>query len=156
MRRHISAFNVLLLLLGAFLLYLVIPNTGPVLRAARSGAGVQGTFTAERLACVRHPGHTACNWRGSFRPDGGRPERAGVYLYGGGGGLRAGERTTARDVGRSGQVYRPAGTHEWVMSGLLGLAGLLLCLYGVGLIGAARSALIRASASRPPRTTTAA
>ncbi|WP_460338859.1 hypothetical protein [Actinoallomurus acanthiterrae] len=151
MRWRVSAFDVLLALLGAFLLYLVVPNVGPVLRAARSGAGTRGTFTADRLNCVRHPGHTACNWQGAFRSDSGTLTRSHVFLYGGAGGLTAGTHIRARDVGRSGQVYRPAGSHEWILSGLLGLGGLVLCLKGSGLLGMARPA--RASdGSRRPRT----
>ena len=44
---------------GLVLLALAVPNIGPALRAARA-EGVPGTFTAETLRCVRHPGHEAC------------------------------------------------------------------------------------------------
>jgi hypothetical protein len=129
-RSGMSAFTVLLALLGGFLLYVVIPNVAPVLRAADGGAGVPGTFTAGQLLCVQHPGHTACGWQGEFRSDDGTLERRQVGLYGDAGDLKAGAVIKARDVGRSGKVYRPAGTHEWVLTALLAAVGLALLLNG--------------------------
>src|SRR5262249_33601194 len=97
-----------------------------VVRSAQSGAGIHGTFTAQRLNCVQHPGHVACGWEGGFRSADGRTVKPDVYLYGGAGDLTAGGSIPARDVGRSGQVYRFAGTHEWILSALLSAGGLLL------------------------------
>lgn len=153
-RRQVSAFHILVILIGTFLLYLVLPNLGPVIQAARAGAGVQGTFTAERLNCVQHPGHTACNWEGGFRSEDGTVTRADVFLYGGSDGLSKGTSTRARDVGRAGQVYRPAGSHEWIVSALVAVAGVALILKG-GLYGAVRSVFARKPQrpTGPPRRT---
>ena len=123
---RVTVFNVLIALVGVLLLCLSIPNAGPVLRAARAGDGVQGVFIAQRLSCVRHPGHTACDWTGEFRSATGALIRRDVVLYGGAGRLTTGSHTYARDVGRSGRVYRHPGSHEWILTALLALAGLLL------------------------------
>jgi hypothetical protein len=101
----------------------VIPNVGPVLRAARAD-GAAGTFTADRLDCVQHPGHEQCTWYGTFSPaDGGRPVHD-TTLYGAGrSALAEGESTPAVDVGRRGRVYSPDGSNEWVVTGLFLVAG---------------------------------
>lgn len=119
------------MLLGAFLLYLALPNVGTVVRSARAGDGIPGTFTAERLSCVQHPGHTACDWQGEFRSQGGALTRPHVFLYGGAGDLTPGATTKARDIGRPTEVYRPAGTHEWIPTALLALTGLALLVIAV-------------------------
>ncbi|GAA2597253.1 hypothetical protein SMC26_00295 [Actinomadura fulvescens] len=124
--RRFGAGSLLVALLGMFLLYLAVPNLRPVMKSARAGTGVPGTFTAERLNCVNHPGHTACGWEGGFLSDDGTRVKTQVSLYGGAGDLVQGGRTRARDVGRSGQVYRYAGTREWIFTGGLGVAGLAL------------------------------
>jgi hypothetical protein len=150
-----SAFDVLVILLAAFLLYLVIPNVVPVLRSARAGDGVPGIFTARHLTCVAHPGHTACGWEGSFRSDSGTIDRGSVYLYGGSGGLTAGSQIKARDIGRASQVYRFSGTHEWVITAILFVVSLLLLLYA-GVYRAVRSGISRLAApsAKPGRTIT--
>lgn len=125
-RRPPSAFTVVLAtVVGLALLAITVPNVGPVLRAAR-GDGPRGTFTAQRVSCVQHPGHEQCTWYGTFqRP--GSPVHHDYYLYGAGRGtLRTGEQVTAVDVGRKGRVYDPAGSHEWILTGLLLLVGLAL------------------------------
>lgn len=134
--RRISPFAVAVTLLGVFLLYLVVPGLGQVVAAARPGAGEPGTFTAERLECIEHPGHRSCDWYGTFRPRTGaaRPE---IGLYGGEGAVRAGDAVPARDVGRPAKVYRHAGSREWVFSALLALGGLFVLQKG------ARSLLVK-------------
>lgn len=141
-RPRVSALALLAALVGVFLLYLAVPNLVPVIRAARPGDGVPGTFTAQQLRCTRHPGHQACTWQGEFRPDDRARTRRQVTLYGGSGGLRVGSRTEARDIGRSGQVYRRAGTREWIPTAFLTTAGLALLLVGL------RGCVKRASADR--------
>ena len=148
-RGGFSLFAVVVSLFGAGLLALVLPNLGTVLRAATPGAGTPGVFTAEQVSCVEHPGHTACMWQGDFRPADGADAREGVFLYGGREGLTVGESTEARDVGRAGQVYRPDGTNEWVLSALLVLAGLLLIVQG-GLFGLFRPPRLLRRRPRPP------
>ncbi|WP_433334811.1 hypothetical protein [Spirillospora sp. CA-294931] len=104
------------------------PNMGVALRAARAD-GTPGTFTADRASCVTHVSHESCSWYGSFRPSVAKPTRHGVVLYGAGkNALHRGERVTAVDVGRSGRVYRPSGSNEWIPTGLLLLAGLALLI----------------------------
>jgi hypothetical protein len=107
---------------GALLLLISVPNIGTVLRAARAD-GVPGTFTGGHATCVTHLGHEACTWYGTFQSADGR-ERRDTTLYGAGrNALRPGERIAAIDVGRSGRVYRPSGSNEWIVTGLLALAG---------------------------------
>lgn len=146
--RRASAFNVFVALLGGFLLYLSLPNAGPVLRAARAGDGVQGIFLAQRLSCVRHPGHTACDWEGEFRSDDGTVTHRHVFLYGGADQLAVGARAPARDIGRTGRVYRHAGTREWVFTAFVALAGVLLLLKA-GLSLKARTPTLRSPATTP-------
>jgi hypothetical protein len=104
-----------LLLAGAGLLLLAfaVPNLAPAIRAARD-EGVRGTFTAERLACVQHPGHEQCTWYGTFHSPGNTRE---VTLYGAGRGtVHEGERVPAVDVaGRPLRVYPPSGSREWIV-----------------------------------------
>lgn len=125
---RVSAFDVVVALLGVLLLYLAVPNLTYAIRSARPGDGVSGTFIAQQLNCVQHAGHKACDWRGTFRSDDGTRTRPSVTLYGGAGDLTAAARTKARDIGRASTVYRPAGTHEWILTALLALAGLALLL----------------------------
>jgi hypothetical protein len=126
-RRPASSFAPLVAaVVGLLLLAVAVPNVGPALRAARAD-GTPGTFTAERLTCVQHPGHEACTWYGTFRPDDG-PTRADVTLYGGRHGLDEGDRTAAIDTGRSRRVYPPSGSREWIATGLVLVAGLGLLL----------------------------
>jgi hypothetical protein len=113
-----------LTLVGVLLLYVAVPNIGPVVRAARAD-GLAGVFTAERLHCVRHPGHESCNWIGRFRSDDGTVRRTGVTFYGSTrDSHRAGEETRALDIGRSNRIYGPEGSSEWVFTMLMLLAGL--------------------------------
>ncbi|MET8144107.1 hypothetical protein ABZU32_27695 [Sphaerisporangium sp. NPDC005288] len=122
-------FTVALTLVGAFLLYLAVPNIGPVVRAARAD-GVPGVFTAETLSCIQHPGHESCSWTGEFRSDDGAVQRSEVVLYGADReSLRPGERARAVDTGRAGRVYGPGGSREWVFTALLLLAGLAIVLF---------------------------
>jgi hypothetical protein len=116
-------FTAALTLLGAFLLYLAIPNIGPAVRAARAD-GDRGVFTARTVDCIQHPGHESCSWTGEFRSDDGTIHRARVALYGSDrDSLRPGMETEAVDVGRPYQVYGPGGSREWVFTALLFLAG---------------------------------
>lgn len=119
-----SGFVSLLLLAAACLLLAVsLPNLGPVIRAAMAD-GISGTFTAERLSCVRHPGHESCEWLGSFRSADGRLLREQVRMYGSDrNALENGQVTDAVDVGNPGRVYSTQGSHEWVFTVLLLLGG---------------------------------
>ncbi|WP_214410612.1 hypothetical protein [Sphaerisporangium fuscum] len=128
-RRRSPFFIAVLTLIGAFLLYLAIPNIGPTVRAARAD-GVPGVFTARTLSCVEHPGHESCSWSGEFQPDGGGRRRSPVTLYGSDrDSLRPGMRAKAVDVGRPSQVYGPGGSNEWVFTFLVLLAGAALVLF---------------------------
>jgi hypothetical protein len=143
--RRPSAFCAVPVLVGAFLLFLVLPHAAAVLRAARPEAGTPGVFTAERLDCVEHPGHSACGWQGGFRSDDGSVVRARTSLYGGQGALRAGAGIRARDIGRAGRVYRFEGSREWVLNALLAGVGAVLVLGGL-------SPVVRTRRSRLPKT----
>ncbi|WP_248964386.1 hypothetical protein [Sphaerisporangium perillae] len=128
-RRRSPVFTVALTLIGAFLLYLAIPNIGPAVRAARAD-GVPGVFTARGLDCIQHPGHESCSWSGDFRSDDGTISRTGIVLYGADrDALRAGMPTRAVDVGRPSRVYGPGGSREWVFTALLLLAGLAILVF---------------------------
>ncbi|MEU7898710.1 hypothetical protein AB0B45_38365 [Nonomuraea sp. NPDC049152] len=116
-------------LIGVFLLYLATPNIGPVIRAARAD-GVAGTFTAERLYCVQHPGHESCSWIGTFRSDDATVRRAEVAMYDSGReSHRAGTETRAIDVGRPNRVYGPQGSGEWMFTALLLVGGVAILAY---------------------------
>ncbi len=139
-RRPSRVTSAALLAVACLCLYVGLNNLGPALRAA-TASGVAGTFTAERLDCVRHPGHETCTWSGRFRAVDGPAERPGVALYGSGrGALRAGQSVPALDVGNAGRVYRPQGSREWIFTLALVVAG-----YGL-LVQLARRHLV------PPRT----
>jgi hypothetical protein len=121
-----SAFDVVVALAGVLVLVLSLPNLPQAARAAHPDAGVHGTFIAQGRTCIRHTGHTACNWQGRFTSDDGTITLNGVSLYGDGADVRAGARTSARDVGRTGYVYLMAGSHEWIATMLFIAAGLFL------------------------------
>ncbi|GIH61737.1 hypothetical protein [Microbispora siamensis] len=130
--RRSPAFTAALTFVAVFLLFLAVPNIGPVVRAARAD-GVPGTFTARSVTCIRHPGHESCTWTGDFRSADGAIRRTGVALYGADRDmLREGQQTPAVDVGRQSRVYGPGGSMEWVFTALLLLAalGILLVAYG--------------------------
>ena len=109
---------------GLLLLVFAVPNVAPALRAARA-EGVRGTFTAERLTCVQHPGHEQCTWYGRFRGDDRNRE---VTLYGATrASLRVGQAVTAIDVGRPWRVYPPSGSREWIVVAAV-IAGAIVLL----------------------------
>lgn len=149
-RRAPSGFTVTVATTVAFvLLFFTVPNLGAVWRAARAD-GTPGTFTAERVSCVQHPGHESCSWYGTFTPaaetagrgTGGR----GTSMYGAGrGDLSEGERVPAIDVGRESRVYAPSGSREWIPAGLTLLVAAALC-YPL-----ARRVLTRGRRPRPER-----
>jgi hypothetical protein len=113
---------------GLIMLLLSVPNVVPVFRAARAD-GAPGTFVADRARCVVHFGHESCSWYGTFRPAAGGPERRDITMYGAGkDSLSPGQRVTAVDVGRAGRVYPPSGSAEWIVTGVLMLAGFTLLL----------------------------
>ncbi|GAB2893654.1 hypothetical protein GCM10027074_72040 [Streptomyces deserti] len=115
--------SLVLLVTACALLGVSLPNVGNVLRAA-TGDGVPGTFTAEQVSCVRHPGHETCEWVGSFRSADGTQVREQVRMYGRGrASLTAGQRVAAVDVGNPGRVYGPGGSREWIFTGLLLVGG---------------------------------
>ena len=120
--------SVVLMITAGYLLFLAVPNVVPSVRAARA-EGTPGVFTAQRLGCVRHPGHESCSWTGEFRSDDGQIHRAGVSLRGSDRqSLRPGTRIRAVDVGRARQVYGPGGSREW-------LPTMALLALGVGILG---------------------
>ncbi len=114
-------------IVGALLLLLALPNVVPVVRAARAD-GDPGAFVAEQLSCIGHLGHEACSWFGTFRSHGTSEVKANVYLYGSDRDtLRPGQQVPAVDTGRTGRVYPPDGSNEWVLTaGLLVIGCLLL------------------------------
>ncbi|MDH2424469.1 hypothetical protein [Sphaerisporangium sp. TRM90804] len=123
-RRRSPAFTVALTLVALSLMAIVVPNVGPVLRAARAD-GSPGVFTARSVACIQHPGHESCTWNGEFRSEDGTIHRPAVAFYGADREmLREGQRTLAFDVGRPNYVYGPGGSNEWVFTALILLAGL--------------------------------
>ncbi|MBT2895966.1 hypothetical protein [Streptomyces sp. McG3] len=119
-RREPSGFvSLLLLLAGVLLFWLTVPNLGNAARAATAD-GPRGTFTAARLVCVGHSGHTTCEWSGTFRSDDGTVETGSVKLYGSGRGtFEAGQTAPAVDVGNAGRVYDPSGSRAWIVTVLL-------------------------------------
>ncbi|MEU5869828.1 hypothetical protein ABZ815_52315 [Nonomuraea sp. NPDC047529] len=123
-RRRPSGFTVALAVLGLLLLFVSVPEFGPVVRAARAD-GVGGAFTARELRCVSHPGHESCVWAGDFTSGDGRIRRRDVELYGSDRGtLAAGQATPAVDTGRETRVYGPDGSDEWLFTAPITLAGL--------------------------------
>ncbi|MEU6744318.1 hypothetical protein [Streptosporangium sandarakinum] len=131
-RRRSPFFNTVLTFVAVFLLYLAVPNIGPVVRAARAD-GIGGRFTARQLECIQHPGHESCTWMGDFRSADGTVRKTGVAMYGTSReSLRTGQETPAVDVGRPRQVYGPGGSMEWVFTGLLLLIGVAIPVYLYG------------------------
>lgn len=121
-RRRLTWHVLLPAVTGLVLLAFAVPNIAPVIRAARAD-GVRGTFVAERLSCVQHPGHELCTWYGTFQPG----ERHDVTMYGAGrGALQIGERVPAVDVARPMRVYPPSGSREWIVVAVVLVAGCLL------------------------------
>ncbi|GAA5080686.1 hypothetical protein HNP84_006063 [Thermocatellispora tengchongensis] len=129
--RRLSAFDVVVVASGV-LLFLLAAQSAPAAVAAYRADGIPGTFTATGLECVRHPGHEQCTWLGRFVSADGRVRRTGVGFYGSDRGMfTAGESTRAYDIGRSGHVYGPGGSNEWVVVALMGLTGAALALWPV-------------------------
>jgi hypothetical protein len=148
-RARLPFFNLLLAALGLVLIYLAAANLGPVIRAALPGDGVHGTFTARHLVCIQHPGHQACDWYGDFRAGDGRFQ-SNVFLYGSDRSLlTAGQQTLARDVGRPSRVYGPHGSHEWILTAILLLAGTAVLLKTALLPIYRRATVTRAEARTP-------
>ncbi|MFI6142491.1 hypothetical protein ACIBCC_30405 [Streptomyces griseus] len=152
-RKPSGFVSLLLLLAGVLLFWLTVPNLGNAARAATAD-GPRGTFTAARLVCVGHSGHTTCEWSGTFRSDDGAVETGGVKLYGSGRGtFEAGQTAPAVDVGNAGRVYDPSGSRAWIVTVLLVVLAYVL------LVTAARRHLApppapsggRSPATAPPR-----
>lgn len=111
--------SLLLLLAGVLLFWMTVPNLGTAARAATAD-GPQGIFTATRLVCAGHAGHTTCEWSGTFRSNDGTVQLGGVKLYGSGRDtFKAGETAPAVDVGNAGRVYDPTGSHAWIITVVL-------------------------------------
>ncbi|GAA3430171.1 hypothetical protein GCM10018953_73560 [Streptosporangium nondiastaticum] len=147
-RRRSPFFNTVLTFVAVFLLYLAVPNIGPVVRAARAD-GIGGRFTARQLECIQHPGHESCTWMGDFRSADGTVRKTDVAMYGSSReSLRTGQETPAVDVGRPRQVYGPGGSMEWVFTGLLLLIGVAIPVYLYG--GPLRRALTGRGAPGTP------
>nr|ANY94477.1 hypothetical protein [Streptomyces sp. CB02366] len=119
--------SLLLLLAGVLLFWLTVPGLGDAARTATAD-GPRGTFTAVRLVCAGHAGHTTCEWLGTFRSADGAVELGSVKLYGSGrGAFEAGQSAPAVDVGNAGRVYDPAGSHTCIITvGLAALSYVLL------------------------------
>ncbi|HWU06621.1 MAG TPA: hypothetical protein VN520_09600 [Streptomyces sp.] len=126
-KRGPSGFvSLLLLLAGVLMLYVALPNLGNAARTVTAD-GPRGTFTAERLSCVSHPGHETCEWSGTFRSADGAVELRNVKLYGSGrDSFETGQKAAAVDVGNAGRVYDPAGSREWLFTALLLVLGYAL------------------------------
>ncbi|MEW9552922.1 hypothetical protein [Nonomuraea sp. NPDC050783] len=144
-RRASPLLTAVLLLAAALLLSWVTPAVGPAVRLAR-GDGRPGTFTAQRLECVRHPGHESCAWIGEFRSHDGLVHRTEVALAGGDRtSQRAGRRSEAMDVGLPNRVYGPDGSNEWIFTMSLFLAVLALLAFAAApLVTAVRRRLTSA------------
>ncbi|AWL90746.1 hypothetical protein BF14_034135 [Streptomyces griseus] len=141
-RRPSGFVSLLLLLLGVLLFWLTVPNLGDAARTATAD-GPLGTFTATRLVCAGHAGHTTCEWLGTFRSTDGTVDLGNVKLYGSDrDAFEAGRTAPAVDVGNPGRVYDPAGSYTWIVT--VGLAVLSYAL----LITVARRHL-----GPPPRAT---
>lgn len=122
--RRVGAFDIALAFGGLLLIVLAVRNARPAVAALR-GEGVHGTFTAQRLDCVQHPGHEQCSWLGTFRSGDGRVVRPGIAFSGSQRGTFApGATSPAFDTGRPGHVYGPGGSNEWMVVAALLLAGL--------------------------------
>ncbi|MFJ9887135.1 hypothetical protein [Streptomyces sp. NPDC091287] len=118
--------SLLLLLAGVLLFWLTVPNLGNAARAATAD-GPRGTFTAARLVCVGHSGHSTCEWSGTFRSDDGTVEIGSVKLYGSGRDtFEAGQTAPAVDVGNAGRVYDPSGSRAWIVTVLLAVLAYVL------------------------------
>lgn len=125
-RRPSGFVSLLLLLAGILLFWITVPNLGAAARAATAD-GPRGTFTAARLVCVGHSGHTSCEWSGTFRSDDGTVELKSVKLYGSGRGtFEAGRTAPAMDVGNAGRVYAPTGSRSWIITVVLVLVSYVL------------------------------
>ncbi|MFD3969918.1 hypothetical protein [Streptomyces cyaneofuscatus] len=125
-RRPSGFVSLLLLLAGILLFWMTVPNLGTAARAATAD-GPRGTFTAARLVCVGHSGHTSCEWSGTFRSDDGTVELTGVKLYGSGRDtFAAGQTAPAMDVGNTGRVYDPTGSRSWIITVVLVVAAYAL------------------------------
>lgn len=112
-----------MLVAACLLLYVSLPNLGKAIHIATAD-GTPGTFTASRIDCISHPGHESCSWSGTFRSRDSTVVLRSVTLYGSGrSSLRNGQRVSAEDMGVPGRVYRPGGSREWILTGLLLVAG---------------------------------
>lgn len=121
--RVISFF---ILAAAGLLLYVALPNLGPALRVATAD-GTPGTFTAQRLDCVTHPGHESCSWLGRFRPRDGSGQLRAVALSGARKDqLRTGQRVPAVDLDVPGRVYAPGRSFDWIVTMLLLIGGYFL------------------------------
>nr|WP_260611383.1 hypothetical protein [Streptomyces sp. WAC04770] len=120
--------SLLLLLAGVLLFWVTVPNLGTAARAATMD-GPRGTFTAARLVCVTHGGHSSCEWSGTFRSDDGTVELTGVKLYGSDRNtFQIGQTAPAVDVGNAGRVYNPTGSWSWIVTAVLVLLAYVLLL----------------------------
>ncbi|MFF8982057.1 hypothetical protein ACF08E_01555 [Streptomyces globisporus] len=125
-RKPSGFVSLLLLLAGVLLFWMTVPNLGTAARAATAD-GPRGTFTAARLVCVGHSGHTSCEWSGTFRSDDGTVELTDVKLYGSGRDtFDAGQTAPAVDVGNVGRVYAPTGSRSWIITVVLVLVAYAL------------------------------
>ncbi|WP_131815625.1 hypothetical protein [Thermostaphylospora chromogena] len=139
-KRGPDAFEMTVMAAGVVVMFLALQHLGPALAAA-GGRGTPGTFTAERVACIQHPGHEQCSWFGRFRADTGEARQGQVAFYGSERNMfTPGETVRAFDTGRSGHVYGPGGSNEWVAVALLFVAGLGLVTWPFGPRGRRREA----------------
>lgn len=125
-RKPSGFVSLLLLLVSILLFWMSVPNLGTAARAATTD-GPRGTFTATRLMCFGHAGHTTCEWLGTFQSDDGTVELEGVKLYGSGSDtFEAGQTAPAVDVGNAGRVYNRTGSHAWIITVVLAVLAYVL------------------------------
>ncbi|MFD3657547.1 hypothetical protein ACTU45_05405 [Streptomyces sp. 24-1644] len=118
-RKPSGFVSLLLLLAGVLLFWLTVPDLGNAARAATAD-GPRGIFTAARLVCAGHAGHTTCEWSGTFRSVDGTVELGNVKLYGSDREtFEAGRTAPAVDVGNAGRVYDPTGSRTWIITVVL-------------------------------------
>ncbi|MEV2277344.1 hypothetical protein AB0I72_17335 [Nocardiopsis sp. NPDC049922] len=129
-RRRMGAFPVVVLVLGLFLAYLGAGNVDRSIRALRAD-GDPGRFTAAAQDCVNHLGHVSCTCYGDYRSDDGSVEHEWIYLSGGDFACAEGSVSAAVDIGSATRVYHPDGSHEWIATAALILAGLGMAAWSV-------------------------
>lgn len=84
-------------------------DLGPSLRAAR-GEGTPGVLLVKSRDC-----HRTCTVSGTFTSDDGSLVRTGVVYGDGARHAKVGARLRALDTGDRGEVFKPHGSHTWIL-----------------------------------------